>query len=116
MATITPTLYGTPDDRTKVYTWNQINADDTGGDITVLPQYADKTLIIQGTVNGSALTLHCSMDGSVFVPAVDAAGDAVSLAAAGSVVVGSNALYYRLTSDKAGSTEDIDAYLICVRG
>lgn len=112
MATITPVKQTVPDDRTRVYLWEQINQDDEGGVQMIPPAYADKTVHVVGTLNGGTYTLSCSMDNVNFVPARDVQGNNIALTAAGARTIASNALYWRIDNDNAGVGEDVDVYIV----
>ncbi|MDH3731399.1 MAG: hypothetical protein OES13_09820 [Acidimicrobiia bacterium] len=112
MAEITPTLQQKIDQRSYEYLWEQINEDDEGASIQILPAYADKSVHFYGTFNGGTLTLEHSMDNTNWTSAIDTGGDAIAVTAVGSVWVGTNARYWRIANDNAGTTEDVDVYLI----
>lgn len=112
MAEITPTLNQKIDQRTYDYFWETITEADEGASVQILPAYADKTVHFYGTFNGGTLTLEHSMDDTNWTSAKDAAGAAIAPTATGSFWVATNARYWRIANDNAGTSEDVDVYLI----
>ena len=117
MATVTPTLARLPDSRSRIYTWETITQADEGGSVLIPSGYADKVILLTGTINGGTLTLECSIDDTNWVTAVDAQGNNMAFSALPSaLVVGSNGKFWRVANNNSGSAEDLDLSLVCVFG
>lgn len=117
MANITPTLKTDPDNRSRIYTWEAITQADEGASILIPSGYADKVILLTGTINGGTLTLQCSIDNVNWVTAVDAQGDNMAFSSLPpGRVVGSNGKFWRVANNNSGSGEDLDFSLVCVFG
>lgn len=124
MADITPTIKSVGDGW--LVEWDQINADDEGAttkgvrNAEHLAAYPDKTIQLSGTFNGGTYALEGSMDGSQWDSAYSlggdvAAGSAISFTAVGSAVIAQNFRYWRVTNDNNGTSEDVNAHMLCSR-
>ena len=94
--------------------WDNLVNNDTGAPADVSDR-PDRTVSVQGTFNGATMTLQGSMDGgTVYFTLHDNLGVAITLAAAGSVIVAENTKTIRPSITGGGGSTDLDVYLTAV--
>lgn len=75
------------------FTWTITGTND--GVPEAAPQFPLKSVMVTGTFGGGTLLIEESNEGTVWVTSINEQGTAVSLTAAGSAIVKSNAKFHR---------------------
>lgn len=109
MATITAVEISNSD-QSWTLKWPAMGNADTGSSCN-MTQFPDRTFGVNGTFGGATVVLQGSMDGSAWVTLNDFKGNAISLSAAGVVLVAESPLLIRPVTS-GGSGTAIDVYVV----
>lgn len=111
MATITPTR-GTIAVNIESLTWTGLSTADTADGLIVMgASPAIGCMQCSGTFGGATITLQGSNDGSTYASVTDAAGNAITLSAAGLKDFSTAAAYLR-PSSSGGTGDDVNVVVV----
>ena len=113
MATQVPTIASTPhnsDGSVKIITWDALGSGDDGTPVSV-PQWADKTVTINGVLAAATVAIEGSNDKANWHALSDAQGTAIS---AGCKLIAENPLWIRPKLTGGGVETEIKV-IVCVR-
>ena len=95
----------------RTFLWASVTQADTFAPLKLDRAPFAYSMQVAGTFGGATVVLHGSLDGSNYVPLRDAKGDAISLTAAGIVMIGDLALHLKPVAT-GGSSQSLQVTLM----